>query len=112
MARGQLLVPSVTAAGRATMTKNELIKKTQEKFKTYSQKDIALAVDAILNAMTGAMEQNERIEIRGFGTFAIRERKPRVGRNPKSGAEVTLGGRRVPFFKTGKDLRLKVDNKR
>jgi integration host factor subunit beta len=100
------------SAGKATMTKNELIKKTQVKFKTYSQKDIALAVDTILNSMTGAMKNSERIEIRGFGTFAIRERKPRVGRNPKSGAEVTLGGRRVPFFKTGKDLRLKVDNKR
>ena len=102
----------MTAAGRSAMTKNELIKKTQEKFKTYSQKDIALAVDTILNSMTGAMKKNERIEIRGFGTFTIREREPRVGRNPKSGAEVTLGGRRIPFFKTGKALRLKVDCKK
>ncbi|MEE9911184.1 MAG: integration host factor subunit beta [Deltaproteobacteria bacterium] len=94
------------------MTKNELVKKTQEKFKTYSQKDIALAVQTILDAMAGAMKKNERIEIRGFGTFSVRERKPRIGRNPKSGAEVALGDRRVPFFKTGRDLRLKVDHKR
>jgi len=89
-----------------------LIKKTQEKFKTYSQKDIALAVQTILDSMTGALKRNERIEIRGFGIFVMRKRKPRIGRNPKSGAAVSLGDRLVPFFKTGKDLRLKVDQKR
>ena len=94
------------------MTKNELIKKTQEKFKTYSQKDIALAVQTILDSMAGALKRNERIEIRGFGIFVMRKRKPRIGRNPKSGEAVSLGDRRVPFFKTGKDLRLKVDRKR
>ncbi len=94
------------------MTKNKLIKKVQAKFKIYSQKDIALAVQTILNSMVCALKKNERIEIRGFGSFTIRERKPRIGRNPKSGAEVTLGERRVPFFKSGKDLRLKVDNTR
>ena len=94
------------------MTKNELIKKTQEKFKTYSQKDIALAVETILDSLVGSMKKNERVEIRGFGTFTIRERKPRVGRNPKSGAKVSLRERRVPFFKTGRDLRLKVDKKK
>jgi integration host factor subunit beta len=95
----------------SAMTKNELIKKTQVKFKTYSQKDVALAVQTILDAMVGALKRNERIEIRGFGTLTLRTRKPRMGRNPKSGAEVSLGDRRVPFFKTGKDLRLKVDHK-
>jgi integration host factor subunit beta len=94
------------------MTKNELIKKAQVKFKIYSQKDIALAVQTILDSMVDALKKNERIEIRGFGTFTMRERKPRVGRNPKSGVQVALCERRVPFFKTGKDLRLKVDNKR
>ncbi|MHB8137595.1 MAG: integration host factor subunit beta [Smithellaceae bacterium] len=94
------------------MTKNELIKKTQEKFKVYSQKDIALAVHTILDSMVDALTRNERIEIRGFGTFVMRKRKSRIGRNPKSGAEVSLGDRRVPFFKTGKDLRMKVDKKR
>ncbi len=112
MGWGQLSLPSLTSAGIASMTKNDLIKKTHEKFKNYSQKDIVLAVQAILDALVDALKKNERIEIRGFGTFTIRERKPRVGRNPKSGAEVFLGDRRVPFFKTGKDLRLKVDNKR
>lgn len=94
------------------MTKNQLISKTQAKFKIYPQKDIALAVQTILDSMVGALRKNERIEIRGFGTFMIRERKSRIGRNPKSGAEVALDDRRVPFFKTGKDLRLRVDKKR
>lgn len=94
------------------MTKNQLISKTQAKFKIYPQKDIALAVQTILDSMVGALRKNERIEIRGFGTFMIRERKSRIGRNPKSGAEVALDDRRIPFFKTGKDLRLRVDKKR
>lgn len=102
----------MTPAGKATMTKNELIKRTQVKLKIYPQKDIALAVQTILDAMVGALRKNERIEIRGFGTFTMRERKSRVGRNPKSGAEVSLDDRRVPFFKTGKELRLKVDDKK
>ena len=102
----------MTPAGKATMTKNELIKRTQVKFKIYLQKDIALAVQTILDSMVGALRKNERIEIRGFGIFTMRERKSRVGRNPKSGAEVSLRDRRVPFFKTGKELRLKVDDKR
>jgi integration host factor subunit beta len=94
------------------MTKNELIKKTQDKLNIYSQKDIALAVRTILDSVVGALKRNERIEIRGFGMFTIRERKQRIGRNPKTGAQVALGDRRVLFFKTGKDLRLKVDNRR
>ncbi len=94
-----------------TMTKSDLIKKTRLRFKTYSQKDIALAVQTIVDSMIGALKNDERIEIRGFGTFSIRERKPRLGRNPKSGAQVALGDRRVPFFKTGKELRRKVDGK-
>ncbi|HPC86666.1 MAG TPA: HU family DNA-binding protein [Smithellaceae bacterium] len=92
------------------MTKNELIKKVRLRCKTYSHKDIALAVQAILDAMVTALKQSDRIEIRGFGTFTIRERKSRVARNPKSGARVALKDRKVPFFKTGKDLRWKVKN--
>src|SRR5665647_3458191 len=100
MGRGQLFISSMTPAGKATMTKNELIKRTQVKFKIYSQKDIALAVQTILDSMVGALKKNERIEIRGFGTFTMRERKSRVGRNPKSGAEVSLDDRRVPVSYT------------
>jgi integration host factor beta subunit len=94
------------------MTKNDLIKKLQEKFKTYTYKDAYQAVSIIFDSMTGALKRGERIEIRGFGNFTIRERKPRLGRNPKSGAQVKLEIRKVPFFKTGKELRMMVDNKK
>ncbi|MGP8153449.1 MAG: integration host factor subunit beta [Smithella sp.] len=94
------------------MTKNDLIKKLQEELKSYSLKDVTYAVDIIFDSMTDAIKRGERIELRGFGSFVVRERKPRIGRNPKSGAEVKLQERKVPFFKTGKKLRTMVDNKK
>jgi integration host factor beta subunit len=94
------------------MTKNDLIKKLQEELKSYSLQDVTYAVNIIFDSMINAIKRGERIELRGFGSFVVRERKPRLGRNPKSGAEVKLAERKVPFFKTGKELRLMVDNKK
>jgi integration host factor beta subunit len=94
------------------MTKNDLIKKLQEMLKSYSHKDLVYAVNIIFDSMIKAIRREERIEIRGFGNFTIRERKPRLGRNPKSGAEVKLAKRKVPFFKTGKELREMVNKKK
>ena len=94
------------------MTKNDLIKKLQEELKSYSLQDVTYAVNIIFDSMIDAMKRGERIELRGFGSFVVRERKPRMGRNPKSGAKVKLEERKVPFFKTGKELRLMVDNKK
>ena len=94
------------------MTKNDLIKKLQEELKSYSLQDVTYAVNIIFDSMIDAIKRGERIELRGFGSFVVRERKPRMGRNPKSGAQVKLEERKVPFFKTGKELRLMVDNKK
>jgi len=94
------------------MTKNDLIKKLQEELKFYSLQDVTYAVNIIFDSMINAIKRGERIELRGFGSFVVRERKPRLGRNPKSGAEVKLEERKVPFFKTGKALRLMVNNKK
>ena len=94
------------------MTKNDLIKKLQEELKSYSLQDVTYAVNIIFDSMINAIKRGERIELRGFGSFVVRERKPRLGRNPKSGAEVKLAERKVPFFKTGKELRLMVNNKK
>lgn len=94
------------------MTKSDLIKSLQEKFKTYTYRDMYQAVNIIFDSMVEALRKGERIEVRGFGNFTIRERKPRLGRNPKSGAQVELSERKVPFFKTGKELKLMVDNKK
>lgn len=93
------------------MTKQDLIIKLKEALKVYSQKDVAYAVNLIFDSMVDALKRGERIEIRGFGNMTVRERKSRIGRNPKSGAEVKLEKRKAPFFKTGKELRLKVDKK-
>jgi integration host factor beta subunit len=94
------------------MTKNDLIKKLQEELKTYSLKDVTYVVNIIFDSMIDAIKRGDRIELRGFGSFEVRERKPRMGRNPKSGAQVKLQERKVPFFKTGKELRIMVNNKK
>ena len=94
------------------MTKSDLIKKLQQKFNTYPYRDMYQAVNIIFDSMTDALAKEGRIEIRGFGNFTVRTRKPRLGRNPKSGTKVELKERKVPFFKTGKELKLMVDNKK
>lgn len=94
------------------MTKNDLIKKLQEELETYSLKDVTYVVNIIFDSMIDAIRRGERIELRGFGSFEVRKRKPRMGRNPKSGAQVKLQERKVPFFKTGKELRIMVNNKK
>lgn len=85
--------------------------KLQEVLKIYAYKDVAHSVNVIFNSMIEALKRGERIEIRGFGNITIRERKARLGRNPKSGNEVKLEKRKTPFFRAGKELRLKVDHK-
>ncbi len=94
------------------MTKNDLIKKLHEELKTYSIQDVSYVVNIVFDSMIDAIKRGERIELRGFGSFEIRERKPRMGRNPKSGAEVKLEKRKAPFFKTGKELRIMVNDKK
>jgi integration host factor subunit beta len=69
-----------------------------------------LAVKMILDHMSDALARGERIEIRGFGSFSLHYRAPRVGRNPKSGESVSLPGKYVPHFKPGKELRERVNS--
>jgi integration host factor subunit beta len=91
------------------MTKSELIEAIAEKHNQLSQKDIDLSVKSILEQMVQSMEKNERIEIRGFGSFALHHRPPRKGRNPKTGEAVKLPEKYVPHFKPGKELRDRVN---
>ncbi len=92
------------------MTKSELIELIARKQTQFSQKDVEIAVNQILDAMIDTLSQGERIEIRGFGSFSLHHRKARVGRNPKTGATVELDDKRVPHFKPGKALRERVDD--
>ena len=73
-------------------------------------RDVDDAVNSILNAMTAALARGSRIEIRGFGSFSLNYRPPRVGRNPKSGETVEVPAKIVPHFKAGKEMRERVDN--
>ena len=91
------------------MTKSELIARLAENYSQLVAKDAEFAVKTILDAMTNALTNGQRIEIRGFGSFALNVRPPRIGRNPKSGDKVMVQEKRVPHFKPGKELREKVD---
>ena len=91
------------------MTKSELIARLAERFPQLVAKDADYAVKMILDAMTDSLARGDRIEIRGFGSFALNYRPPRVGRNPKSGDKVSVPEKYVPHFKAGKELRERVD---
>ena len=91
------------------MTKSELIARLAMRFPQLVAKDADFAVKEILDAMTEALAHGDRIEIRGFGSFALNYRPPRVGRNPKSGSSVEVPEKYVPHFKAGKELRERVD---
>ena len=92
------------------MTKSELIEKLAASQSQLTAKDMELAVKMILDHMSDALARGERIEIRGFGSFLLHYRAPRVGRNPKSGESVSLPGKYVPHFKPGKELRERVNS--
>ena len=91
------------------MTKSELIEKISSNQEQLPPRDVEMAVRMILDRMVTSLSNNERIEIRGFGSFCLHYRAPRIGRNPKTGAAVDLVGKFVPYFKPGKELRRRVD---
>lgn len=91
------------------MTKSELIARLAGNYNQLVAKDAEFAVKTILDAMAQALANGQRIEIRGFGSFALNVRPPRIGRNPKSGDTVMVQEKRVPHFKPGKELRERVD---
>ena len=92
------------------MTKSDLIARLAKRFPQLVAKDADFAVKMILDAMSEALAKGDRIEIRGFGSFALNYRPPRVGRNPKSGDKVSVPEKWVPHFKAGKELRERVDS--
>ena len=91
------------------MTKSELVERIATKQDQLSVRDIELAVKTLLEQMTQALADGERIEIRGFGSFSLNYRAPRTGRNPKTGESVVLEGKYVPHFKPGKELSERVN---
>ncbi len=92
------------------MTKSDLIEALAESQSHLALRDVELAVKGLLERMSQALSTGERIEIRGFGSFSLHFRPPRMGRNPKSGDAVALRGKYVPHFKPGKELRERVNS--
>jgi integration host factor subunit beta len=91
------------------VTKSQLIEALAKQQPHLAAKDVELAVKCIIENMNQALSSGERIEIRGFGSFSLHKRPPRMGRNPKTGESVELSEKHVPHFKPGKELRDRVD---
>jgi len=94
---------------RQTVTKSELIESITASQEQLSAKDVEFAVRTMIDAMAQVLATGGRIEIRGFGSFSLHYRAPRIGRNPKTGDTVNLTGKYVPHFKPGKELRDRVN---
>ena len=87
------------------MTKSELIQRIADLNPHLFHRDVERIVSTILDEISEALAQGNRVELRGFGAFSVKERDARVGRNPRTGEAVQVAEKRVPFFKTGKQLR-------
>lgn len=91
------------------MTKRDLIEELVQRYPRFSRRDAEVMVTAVFDSLADAMRRGARVEIRGFGSFVVKQRQAREGRNPKTGLRVPVEAKRVPFFKAGKELRLRVD---
>lgn len=92
------------------MTKSELIQKLAERNPHLFLRDVEKIVDTILEEITVALVRGDRVELRGFGAFSVKHRDARVGRNPRTGETVHVESKRLPFFKTGKGLRERLND--
>ena len=91
------------------MIKSELVQRIAEHNPHLYQRDVENIVNAILEEIVAALARGDRVELRGFGAFTVKHRAPRIGRNPRTGAAVSVAEKFVPFFKTGKDLRERLN---
>ena len=105
------VTPTSSTGTSGSMTKRDLIDEVVKLYPRFSGRDAEVMVNAVFDSMTDALARGERIEIRGFGSFVVKHRQAREGRNPKTGALVPVAAKRVPFFKVGKELKLRVDGK-
>ena len=92
-----------------TMTKSELIQRLAERNEHLFQRDIERIVATILDEITAALARGDRVELRGFGAFSVKHRGARIGRNPRTGESVSVAEKVVPYFKTGKELRERLN---
>ena len=91
------------------MTKREIIEELLARHTEFSHRQAETIINAMFDAMAATLARGKRIEIRGFGSFGVKQRRAREGRNPKTGAPVNVVAKRVPYFRAGKELRLEVN---
>lgn len=92
------------------MIKSELVQRIAEQNPHLYQRDVENIVNAILDEISDAMTRGDRVELRGFGAFSVKSRPPRTGRNPRTGEQVEVDAKHVPFFKTGKEMRERLND--
>ena len=91
------------------MIKSELVQRIADRNPHLYQRDVENIVNAILDEITEAMKRGDRVELRGFGAFSVKQREARLGRNPRTGEHVDVVSKHVPFFKTGKEMRERLN---
>ena len=92
------------------MTKSELIAYLAEQNPHLYQRDVERIVTTVFDEITSALCRGDRVELRGFGAFSVKQRSSRIGRNPRTGEAVQVVAKSIPYFKTGKNLRAKLNN--
>mgnify|MGYP006441837179 FL=1 len=91
------------------MTKSELIQKLSDQNPNMHPQDVERVVGVFLDEVTDALTRGDRVELRGFGAFSVRERQARMGRNPRTGEQVHVPAKRTPFFKMGRELKQRLN---
>ena len=91
------------------MTKSELIQAIAARLQHLPARDVEVVVNTMFDSMTSALQGGDRIEIRGFGSFSVRHRRSRQGRNPKTGESISVPSKRVPFFTVGHELKQRIN---
>jgi integration host factor subunit beta len=94
------------------MIKSELVQKIAERNPHLYQRDVENIVNAILDTIADALARGDRVELRGFGAFSVKKREARTGRNPRTGETVSVSEKVIPVFKTGKEMRLRLNHGR
>ena len=104
-----MLLVVLEASKVTRMTKSELIARLAEQNPSLYHRDLEQLVNTVFETITKALEDGDRVELRGFGAFSVRERKARIGRNPRTGEPVNVEAKRMPFFKMGKGMRERLN---
>jgi len=95
-----------------SMTKSELVLRIAERNPHLYQRDVERIVSTIFEEISAALSRGDRVELRGFGAFSVKKRGSRLGRNPRTGESVAVSEKHIPFFKTGKELRERLNGKK